>query len=202
MKLIFLLQKDAWFVEHEQAWYRVNDEDSVHLALTGLALNVANQHEIIEQPHMAGSARLEQDSDKSIKVTLVAPDDTVVATQTISLDEYALASVDWRTKQFRDGWMSSTSLVTLDNVGELQVDAYLPAKPGCKGKKLTVSNLETGDITELWLGRDEKTRLSLLERGHAGKVELQIECEPEAIDQSTDPRQLGFVMIAEQIRPA
>ncbi|MGQ7845724.1 hypothetical protein ACUNV4_14675 [Granulosicoccus sp. 3-233] len=201
MRLLFLLQKEAWFVEHQQAWYRLEDMNEVGLALSGLALNMVNQHELIEQPHQAGTARVTQADDRRLSVQLSSPDHQIIATVDVVLDENTLLNVDWNTKPYRDGWVSSDATITLDNVGAMYLDAYLPARSDSDGKMLTISNQVTGNSLEVWVARDQKTRIPLVQNGSKGKVSLNLHCEPELIDQTTDPRQLGFVMISEEASP-
>lgn len=201
MRMIFLIQKAAWFVEHQQAWYRLCDIKEVKMGLGGLALNIVNQHELIEQPHHAGSAHISQHDERFLRVTLEAPDKVLIDSIDVPLDQNALMNVDWNTTQFRDGWLSADAQVTLENVGSMFVDAYLPARAGSQGKMLTIADTESGNFREIWLARDTKTRVSVVDSGHDGKVYLKLSCEPESIDQSTDPRQLGFVLVSEEVRP-
>ncbi|MFK7993421.1 MAG: hypothetical protein AB8B87_04740 [Granulosicoccus sp.] len=201
MRLIFLLQKKAWFIEHEQAWYRLNDMKAVSLGLSGLALNTVNQHDLIEQPHQAGTATISQPDSASLKVRLSSPDNETIHDGLVKLDHNVLLNVNWKTKQFRDGWMCSDATVTLDNVGEMYMDAYLPARSNSDGKTLRISNSVTGKTEEVWIARDKKTRVPVLLEGCTGKVSLKLTCKPEVVDQSTDPRQLGFVLVSEDVRP-
>lgn len=202
MKLIFLVQKEAWFVEHAQAWYRLADKRQTGLALAGLALNMVNQHELIEQPHQAGTASIRQTDERTLTVTLSHPEGQLIESIDIRLDENILLNVDWATKPYRDGWMSADARLTLDNVGSMHVEAYLPARSGSEGKTLTIADPQTGSAREVWIKRDQTTRVAIVENGTPGKVDLILRCEPEQIDQTSDPRQLGFVVVGEQAHPA
>lgn len=202
MRLIFLVQKNAWFVEHENTWYRLNDADEIALALSGMAMKMINQHDLIEQPHQAGSANVTQPDKSSLAVVLTSPDKKIVDSVVITLDENLLLNVDWKTKQFRDGWMSADAKLTLDNVGVMYVDAYLPAREGTDGKTLMIQDEQSGHVREVWIARDQKTRIAIVEKGSKGQVNLGLSCEPEPLDQAADPRELGFVLIAEEARPA
>jgi hypothetical protein len=199
--MIFLVQKEAWFVEYQQAWYRLSDMQEVKLGLGGLALNMVNQYDLIEQPHHAGSAHISQPDERILRITFRSPDKVQIDSIDVTLDQNTLLNVDWNTKQFRDGWMSADAQVTLDNVGSMIVDAYLPAMAGSDGKMLTISDTSSGKAKEVWLARNKNTRISVVDSGSKGKVCLKLSCEPESIDQSTDPRQLGFVMVSEEARP-
>lgn len=202
MKLIFLLQKDAWFIEHSHAWYRLNEMAEIRLALSALALSMVNQHDLIEQPHQAGTASVFQVDKKSISVSLSSPDDLVKETLALMLDKNSLINVDWTTRKFSDGWISSDAQLTLENVGAMYLEAYLPAREGSDGKALIVSNNRTGKVQKVWIKRGKNTRIPVLVKGHEGKVCVKLQCEPEQVDQSSDPRQLGFVLITEEARAA
>ena len=202
MKLIFLVQKNAWFVEHETAWYRMNDADEIALALGGMAMNMVNQYDLVEQPHQAGSATVTQPDENSMSVVLTNPDNKIVDSIALTLGKSALLSVDWKTKKFRDGWMSADTRLTLDNVGVMYIDAYLPARDGTNGKTLMIQNEQTGSVREVWIARDQKTRIAIVEKGPKGTVNLGLRCDPEPLDQSADPRELGFVLVSEETLPA
>jgi hypothetical protein len=83
----------------------------------------------------------------------------------------------------------------------MYVDAYLPPRKGSDGKNLRIANQETGAVKTVWIGRDQQTRIPIIEKGLNGKICLNISCKPEPLDQSTDPRQLGFVLITEEAHP-
>jgi len=202
MKLIFLLQKDAWFVEYEQSWYRIHDEQQIDIALTALALSVADQFQLVEQPHQAGNAMVEQTSSASIRILLSAPDGDVILDEQLPLDIRTLVSIDWVTRPYRDGWMGANAELSLENVKRLDLEIYLPAAEDSDGKKLTISNTDDGTSSEVWLERDKKNIVHLVQKGGGGKVNLHLDCEPEAVSQSTDSRQLGFVLLGEQVDAA
>lgn len=201
MKMIFLVQKGAWFVERQQSWYRLDDMQQVELGLAGLPMNMVNQHELPEQPHHAGSATIRQLDERTLRIVLTAPDDVEIDSIDWVLDQSTLLTVDWNTKHFRDGWISADVQLTLENVGTMTVDAYLPPREGSEGKLLRISDTRSGSVKEVWLARDSNTRFSVVEEGDKGKISLKFDCEPEAIDLSTDPRQLGFVMVSEEAWP-
>jgi len=218
MKLNFLLQKNAWFVEHGRSWYAIRDEEQVRLAASTLPLIVVDQHSLIAQPHIGGAAVLHWETQTVsarrfarraraaevgvIRVALSEPDGTLVAEERIVLDVDALGSMEWITPPFRDGWVDSVTSIALDNVDHLELEAFLPDVPGSSGKKLIVRN-ETDDTTsEVWLERRRKNVVPLMSKGRRGKVVLHLECEPEATDEAKDPRRLGFVLLGKSLKAA
>jgi len=201
MRLIFLVQKNAWFVEHNSAWYRLSDVKQIELALGGLPMKMINQNELIEQPHLAGSAIVTQPEERTMSVAMMSPDDKEIDTVAVAIGKRVLLNVDWKTPKFSDGWMSADAKLTLDNVGNMYVDAFLPACGGNDAKKLVIQNEQTGSVREVWIKRDQKTRIAIVEEGATGTVELGLKCDPEPLDQTADPRQLGFVLVAEEVTP-
>lgn len=201
MRLIFLLQKQAWFVEHKEAWYRIQNTAEVETALKWLPLNMVNLHDLIEQPHQAGNAKVTQSDERNLSVSLKNCDDQQLEIVKLPLGKNILINLDWITKKFRDGWMTSDARLNVENVGELFFDAYLPPRADSQGKTLTISNDQTGKSSEVWIARNQKTRIALIENGQKGKAAITIRCEPEHTDRTSDPRQLGFILIGEDTRP-
>ena len=201
MKLVLLVQKNAWFVEHLHAWYRVNEQHDIGLAMNVLTLSIASQRDLVEQPHQAGCARVTHPNNNKLQVELKSPDNKIIDIVDIQLDEYILCDVEWKTKQYRDGWMTTDATLLLNNVGSMYLDAYLPPRENSKGKTLYIVNERTSKVRTFWMPRARKTRVVLLEKGNKEKVKLKLNCEPEPIDQITDPRKLGFVLVAEEAHP-
>ena len=201
MRVIFLLQKEAWFVEHEHSWYRLESTEDVRTVLGALALHMVDQQSLIEQPHHAGSARVIDVADKSFSIELAGPDKKRVDTLTVKLVEDRLLDVNWKTMPFADGWMNAEAELTVHHVREMYLDVYLPAVVGSKGKMLSIHDTQADSVREAWIARDTTTRISLVEKGRAGKVDIKLTCAAESVDKSTDPRLLGFVLVAQNARP-
>jgi len=201
MKLIFLIQKNAWFIEHANAWYRLHDKQQIALASSCLPLNVVNQYTQVEQPHQAGSAWLSQERSNKLTLALKSPDNKLIETINVPLDATTVMSIDWHTVRYPDGWILPDAKVTLDNVGEMYVDAYLPPSKDSDGKELKIENTATGDVRTIWISRDRKTRFPLLEKNVMGKHCLNLSCIPEPVQNSSDARQLGFLLVTEEAHP-
>lgn len=202
MRLIFLVQKNAWFVENDTAWYRLNDVKQIELALGCMPMKMINQDDLIEQPHLAGSANVTESDERTLSVVIMTPDGKEIDTVAVVFGKSAPLTVDWKTPKFSDGWMSADAKLTLDNVGNMYVDAFLPACGGKDAKKLIIQNEQTGSVREVWIKRDQKTRIAIVEKGAKGKFDLGLKCDPEPLDRTADPRQLGFVLVAEEVTPA
>lgn len=202
MKLLFLVQKSAWFVEHGSDWYRLHDMQQVSLALSGLSLNLVDQHSLVEQPHQAGTACVSHADKKALCVVLRSIDNCVKEKIRIELDENVLIDVDWSSKPSADGWLNSEVFLKLDNVSSMYADVYLPACNDSKGKTLTITDTSTGQCVDVWIARNCKSRIPILAKGGCGKIQLKLRCEPEEMTQTSDRRQLGFIMIAQEARAA
>ncbi len=215
MKLKFLLQKNAWFIEHELSWYCIPDDAQISIAASALPLVVVDSQQLVAQPHLAGVARLTSESPRreaklfrtgrdvgAVRVTLTEPDGTPVAEELVSLDSSTLSSIEWLTHPFKDGWLAASTSLVLDNVRQLELQAYLPASADSEGKSLLVHNDTTGTSNEVWLQRDKNNVIPLLTNGERGKVVLRLECDPEPVDGERDPRRLGFVLAGETLQAA
>jgi len=217
MKLKFLLQKNAWFVEHERSWYCVSDEAQTRLAASALPLVVVDQNTLVSQPHLAGVAKLVGEAPlgerrlfgrtrnaepAAVRVTLTEPDGTPVVERRVRLDRSALASIEWLTRPFDDGWLESSASLSLDNVKRLELRAYLPDSPHSKGKTLMVHDQTEGTTTKVWLERDKDNVVPLVSDGNGASRVLRLECKAEPNVAQNDRRQLGFLLLGESIEAA
>jgi len=202
MKLVLLLQRNTWFVDHDQAWFRLQNDDDINLGLSALPLSIANEFDMVEQPHQRGTATIERESKGMISIVCREQDDTVVDTVKLPLDIKCLVSVDWLTKPFRDGWMDAISRIQTDNVKRLVLKAYLPPVNGSEGKMLKLTNDDDGEEVSVFLKRGEQSEIPLIEDGLSCRTTMTLSCEPESINSSTDIRQLGFILLDEIVEAA
>lgn len=202
MKLVFLLQKNAWFVQHDTSWYRLSEQPCIDLALAVMPLTVADQYEMVEQPHLAGTATVIEGGGADIRVFLLSPDDKKVAEETLKLDLSRLVDVEWLAPPFKDGWVRASTEITLDGVRDYEIETYLPSLDNSHTKVLVVTNLGTGEATEQLLKRSEKTTVSLLKQKAPQRVTLRLECAPEENSAGMDTRELGFILVDDHVRAA
>lgn len=218
MKLKFLLQKNAWFIEHERAWYCIRDEAQMCLAASVMPLSVVDLSAVRTEPHLAGVASLVIEVSRSergflrkefveeetgvVRVTLSEPDGAPITEQRMTLDARALFSIEWLTHPFDDGWLVSDATLALDYIQRLELGAFLPASPSSTGKMLTIRNETEGTASEVWLERDTNNIVPLIDGSSRGRVVLRLECEPEPVDEARDPRSLGFVLVDQSLQAA
>ena len=202
MKLVFLLQKNNYFVEHSKAWFRVDSDSDIALALRVLTLRVVDEFDLVEQPHQKGYACISAATDDAIGIEFFYPDGRLIERIESKIDQGCLAHVDWLNRQFRDGWVDAEAMLEITGAKEYSLRAYLPQVEGSQGKMLSIVN-ESGVVeNQIFLRRDSETLVSIVEAAFEGKRQLTLRCEPEVIDSSTDIRQLGFVLVDENVAAA
>ncbi|MEE9322805.1 MAG: hypothetical protein V3U76_20345 [Granulosicoccus sp.] len=195
MKLIYPLQRNAWFVEADNAWYRITDDAQVNIALTALPLHAVDEFQQAEQAHHAGTATVNMTNENTVTVSLFEPDGQPVDTLSVLLDEHSLTRVDWLTGKYRDGWVNASCRLQLDGLQQFELHGYLPPATGSDGKILTICNEAEGTTTEVFLKRNQCNVIPLLRDSSIDSQTLILECEPEATDSNADARLLGFVLI-------
>ena len=207
MKLVFLMQRDRWFVEHLAGWFRIDDAEQVDLALAVLPLEGVDEYELVEQPHQQGVAALERVAGESgepdrVTVSLARPDGADAERHELAIDEARLVHVEWLNRRFRDGWVAADTRLLVDGMRSLVFEVYLPPADGADAKRLTVEDETGGSTHEVSLPRDARTRVTLVDGAFAGRRRLRLRCEPERITGSTDARQLGFLLLDERAEAA
>ncbi len=207
MKLVFLMQRDRWFVEHLAGWFRIHDPAQVDLALATLPLEGVDEYELVEQPHQRGAATLERvagadGAPDAIAIALATPDGVPIERHELALDAGRLVHVEWLTRRFRDGWVAADTRLVVDGMKTLAFEVYLPGPEGTGSKTLRIENENDGKTREVSLRRDGTTRVTLVDAAFSGRRRLRLSCEPERISGSTDARQLGFLLIDEHVEAA
>lgn len=201
MELVFLLQKNAWFIDHERRWYRL-DEASLDAAVSVLRLVVTDPAELVEQPVHGGSATLRLLSRGRFAVAFAGPDGKPLERATLRIDRQRLAAVHWLTAPWDDGWVPAETTLDLENVASLTLRAFLPGGSGKPAKRIEIHDADDGSVAEHWIQRDKATELRLVSRGKSGRHALRIVCEPEQVSDSSDPRRLGFLLTDTRVRAA
>lgn len=195
MKLIFLLQRNSWFIEHDGNWSPLSSPESVALALSSLQLDCVDEFELAEQPLQHGHAELEKAGEDAVLVRIVAADGSISIEQKIELNETCLSHVEWDKPPEGDGWIRSVARLETENVRRLILKAYLPPVEQSDGKVLQVRNETTGEEKTLFLQRGQENELVVFEDTKPGNTTLVISCDAEAANDSADVRSLGFVLL-------
>ena len=201
MKLVLLIQRNYFFIEHEAALYRLQRDEDVNLAVSMLPLRVVDQFDMIEQTTQKGRATLDAESDGAIRLMLIEANDAVVKEQLLELSTDNMACVHWLTKRFEDGWVGPKVKVEVSDVSEVRWNVYLPVLNGSKGKDLSIVNEQTGFITTKYLERNTENSIDIVGAPFSGLQTLTISCDAEP-QISDDVRELGFVLVEETVTAA
>lgn len=201
MKLVLLLQRNYFFIEHAEALYRLQNDEDVDLAASMLTLRVVDQFDMIEQPPQKGLATLSVVHDDAIRLTLIEADGAVVAEQLLEASRDSMASVHWVTKKFKDGWVGTRVKLEVSDASEVRWHVYLPVLKGSNGKELRIVNEQTGHVTKKFLERNKENYVEIVDAPFSGLLTLVISCdaEPQSPD---DVRELGFVLVEETVKAA
>jgi len=195
MNLIFLLQRDRWFIEHEGRWSPVQTTEAVDLALTALPLVCVNEYELSEQPLQYGRAEVVCEGAAAIGIQLIAPDGSIAVDESVKLDPLCLASLQWDKRPASDGWVETVARLHTDGIRRLVLQAYIPPMESSKGKNLHILNETTGEEKTIFIRRGAENKLAVLDNKVAGEHRLVISCDAEAANDSADVRSLGFVLL-------
>jgi len=193
MKLIFLLQRDRWFIENSNIWYSIRDTDEQELAFSVLPLLCMDEYEMCDQPVQAGHVAFERLADDRLKICLINKHGETDLEKEITLDKNLLAVVDWDEPPFPDGWVSSTVRLNLEHVSECTLQLFLPDSPVSESKILKIRD-QHGSFQEYLLNRGEETTCAIVNNQTPGNHQLLLDCEPEPSADSSDVRSLGFVL--------
>ena len=200
-RLVLLSQRNAWFVEHGAAWFRLERDRDIDLALATMMLSVRNERRIVEQPHQAGSATIERRGRRAVAMRLHEPGGHVLFEKILRIDRGLLTGIEWITPPYRDGWIDANTRLEVESTTRAELSLYLPVVPGSSGKLLTVHNETDSTSRDVVLRRGQSSVVPLEAAGHE-RTAFCISCDPERVENSTDPRQLGCVLVSESARAA
>lgn len=199
MKLIYLLQRESWFIDCSGAWAPLQDSKSIDLAVSVLPLVTINEFDIVEQPLQLGEATLAQISDEQVKISILKIDGSPHTDEILSIDMDRLWSSEWAEKPFDDGWLQSDARLVVDNVRKMALKIYLPPVEGSDGKALSIkssskeSDAET--VESVFLRRGEENEVVIIDQQEPLGREVTLSCEAEASNDSSDVRKLGFLLL-------
>lgn len=199
MKLIYLLQRESWFIDSAGAWAPIHDTKAIDLAVSVLSLSAVNEFDIVEQPLQLAEASIEQLTDEQVKITLLKNDGSPHTEEIVSIDLDRLWSSEWAEKPFDDGWLQSDARLSVDNVRKMALKVYLPPVEGSEGKSLSIKsslkNADTETVETVFLKRGEENEVTIIDQPEALAREVTLSCEAEASNDSSDIRKLGFLLL-------
>lgn len=199
MKLIFLLQRNLWFIDDGNSWSAIKNASEINLALTVLPLEAVDEFDFAEQPLIRGTATVAAEGETAAKITLTAPDGSVFAENTLEIDVTCLVRFEWSDTPEGDGWIKSIARLNVENIRHLSIKTYIPPSDSSDGKNLHVLNQSTGEEKNLFMKRGEENELVVLDGSVTGNHEFVFTCDAEAANDSADVRSLGFVLLDKAI---
>lgn len=199
MKLIYLLQRDSWFIDNGRCWSPLKNSDEIDLALRVLPLESIDEFDLAEQPLIRGHANVETDGEDSLKVTQTAPDGSVFATKSLKIDLSCLTRFEWSDSPEGDGWIKSVARLDVENIRHLAIKTYIPPSDTSDGKNLHVLDEATGEEKNLYMKRGVENDLVVFDGSVAGNHNFVFTCDAEAANDSSDVRSLGFVLLDKAI---
>ena len=201
MKLVLFIQRNYFFIEHQEALYRLLGDEDVNLAVGMLPLRVVDQFDMIEQTPQKGRATLTTEGDGATRLMLIEANDAVVTEQLLDLSTDKMASVHWLTKRFKDGWVGTNVKLEVSDASEVRWNVYLPVANGSNGKELSIVNEQTGHKTKKYLERNTENSVAIVDAPFSGLHTLTISCDAEP-QISGEVRELGFVLVEEIVTAA
>ena len=202
MKLVLFIQRNYFFIEYQEALYRLSGDEDVNLAVGMLPLRVVDQFDMIEQTPQKGRATLTTELDGATRLMLIEANDAVVTEQLLDLSTDNMASVHWLTKRFKDGWVGTNVKLEVSDASEVIDGMYICLfANGSKGKELSIVNEQTGHITKKYLERNTENTVEIVDAPFSGLHTLTISCDAEP-QISGDVRELGFVLVEEIVTAA
>lgn len=199
MKLIFLLQRDSWFIDNGNCWSPLKETEAINLALSVLPLDSIDEFDLAEQPLIRGNAVVAAEGENAIKITLTAADGSVFAEETVTIDVSCLTRFEWSDAPESDGWIRSVARLSVENIRHLALKTYVPPSDSSDGKNLHVLNEMTGEEKNLYMKRGEENELVFLDQSEAANHKFVLTCDAEAANDSADVRSLGFVLLDKAI---
>lgn len=195
MNLVLMLQRELWFVEHEHALYRLEESGQIDIALSTLPLSINDPFQNPEQPHVAGRARVTLAGGRGARVELRSVGGTPVVDRCLAWDKTRLQRVEWITKPFPDRWVDANASMLIEGAKRVSIKAYLPATVDASTKTLAIEDEDGSSRREVPLVRDGCTSVVVYDGRRRSGLRVRLSCEPETIEDSSDPRQLGFILV-------
>lgn len=198
MKIILVPVRQQWYIEHAKAWYQIETEGQVEIALSVLALRIVDEYSEFEQQPYKGMACVTLGEDRLLHVHFTDVVGSSIEAVTVNVDEKCLCDIEWSEQPFNDGWVRSSSSLVVDNVSAYALKVYAPpVKNGNLEKTITIDNKTAGTTRQFTLVRGAENIMQLVGDSCETKQEFVLHCDSEPLNNSTDARELGFVLVGE-----
>lgn len=195
MKILLSPSRNEWYIESGDGCYTLDNKAEVELAVSVLPLRIINDYKEVEQISFEGSAAIVEIENDVMKVELKDIVGNRISLSEIKIDDTCLCSIDWQERPFQDGWVGAHSQVRIDNVSSYALKVFAPAIEGHADKIVNIENKTTGNKWSFTLVRGQENTITLMNQPADGRQEFVLQCAAEPIDDSTDTRDLGFVLV-------
>jgi hypothetical protein len=139
LRLVFIPERGYWCVVRASVWYRVTNEIDVIDLLTVLRAEIIKSKQLEEFPAITCYAAVERIDPSECAVIFADRTDQILARETISIDNAALADLFWTSGKYRDGWTALTAELEVEASGLLEFDVFLPQSELFGDKALTAT---------------------------------------------------------------
>lgn len=197
MKILLSLSRNEWFIESDLGLYSLREQSELELAVSVLPLRVLDDSKDVDQYPFEGSASVLGIENNVMRLELRDVAGNRVELCEITIDETCLCSVDWLDKPFDDGWVRARSLIDLDNIGTYSLKVFAPVIEGQQDKVVSIENKTTGSSWSHTVIRGQENILPLISQRANGRQRFELRCDAEPLTDSTDTRDLGFVLVDE-----
>lgn len=197
MKILLSSSRNEWFIESGQGLYAVSDQQGIELAVSVLPLRIVDDYKDVEQFPYEGTASVQGIEDDVMLIELIDVAGNQIELCEIKVDETCLCSVDWLDRPYDDGWVGSRSQLELDNIDTYSLKVFAPVIEGQPDKVISIENKTSGSSWNFTVIRGQENTLPLLRKRATARQQFQLSCDAEPLQDSTDTRDLGFVLVDE-----
>lgn len=197
MRILLSPTRKEWYIEKDDVYFSIEETPDAEIALTVLPLRVIDDAKIIDQFTFEGSATVAGIENGKMQIEFREVTGELKSKDEVGIDETCLCTVDWSERPFDDGWVSSRTQIDVENVSTYALKLFLPIVEGQPQKSLTIENKTTGDKWNYNVIRGQENLLNLVESKIDNKHEFMLHCDSEPLENTTDTRELGFVLVDE-----
>lgn len=199
LKIILMPSLSKWFIQNDNGWYSLENPSEVEEALSVLPLTIIDEYSQIDLQPIKGTSSVSGAEDGQMTVQAWDVVGNIDFTKVVEINASCLCNIEWQDPPYVDGWVKDKFRVFVDNVDTYSLKVYLPPLEGIKEKSVTVQNVTSGETKEILLARDRQNFLGIVDSRFDKKQEILLSCDSEPLVNSSDTRELGFVLLEEII---
>jgi hypothetical protein len=139
LRLVFIPERNYWCVVREGVWHRVANEIDVADLLGVLRAEIVKTKRLEEFPAIMYYAAVAQIHSAECVVVFTDRTEQILARETISINNSALADLNWSSGKYGDGWTALTAELEVEASGLLEFELFLPPSELFGDKELTAT---------------------------------------------------------------